>query len=83
MGMLGLFGVDAGMLWIVAGAALVGALAVWRTLAGLIDHATRLHDTQVRVVELQLKYLMRARAIRERTGEQEEFVVGEVGDPEV
>jgi hypothetical protein len=76
--------VDSSTLSIVALVAAVGTAAMWRILAGMVDHATRLHDTRVKAIQLQIKYLERARAFRESGGmkEGQELVVAEAGDAE-
>jgi len=45
-------------------AALVGSTAIWTIFAAGIEHGTKLHDTRVRVAELQIRYIERARASR-------------------
>lgn len=67
---------DATMVLFALGAALLGATAMWSIFAAGIEHETRLHDTKVRVAELQIRYIERARASR---GEHE-IEVGEAED---
>ena len=71
--------VDSSTLSMVALVTAAGTAAIWRVLAGMVDHATRLHDTRVKAVQLQIKYLERARAFREAGGMEDgqELVVGE------
>lgn len=70
---------DSPTLLVVALAAWAGSMAMWQIFAATIDHATRVHDTRVRVAELQIKYLHRAQAFRAQSepievGEAEEQV---------
>jgi hypothetical protein len=75
-------GVDSSTLSVVALVAAVGTAAIWRILAGMVDHATRLHDTRVKAATLQIRYLERVRAFRESGGIEDgrELVVAEAGD---
>lgn len=79
---MGMSALDTSTLSIVALVAAVGTAAIWRILSGMVDHATRLHDTRVRAVQLQIKYLERVRAFRESGGieDDREIVVAEAGD---
>lgn len=79
----GILALDSFTLLAVLAVSAVGAVATWRMLAGLIDHATRVHDTRVRVAELQNKYLDRARIARENLGTDGHapIEVGEADDP--
>lgn len=74
---------DSTTLAIVALAALGGSLAIWNIFAATINHAASLHDTRIRVAELQAKYLARASHIRGKevieVGEAEDDQAIEVG----
>lgn len=56
---------DSTLLLLVLTVAAAGATAMWRIFGAMVEHLTRIHDTQVRVAELQIGYLLRAHALRE------------------
>lgn len=56
--------VDGTMVLLALLGALIGSTAIWSIFAAGIEHETRLHDTRVRVAELQIRYIERARASR-------------------
>ena len=65
----------------VVAVAAAGAIAVWRILSGLIESHTSVHDTRIKVAQLQIKYLTRAQAMRAGEPEESAGEVFEVASP--
>ncbi|MEZ6233300.1 MAG: hypothetical protein R3B68_03835 [Phycisphaerales bacterium] len=73
---------DSGALTLALTVAGVGVTCMWRVLAGVLESHTTVHDTKVKVAELQIKYLARTRGIQVGSpGDDDQSDVIEVGSP--